>query len=114
MAQLLSNLLTFCSVEYLHDLLLKHWNVSFYYVPDYFVVDAEVPMNKSISHSGNCPPFNLRVLPSNVLWNMLSCFPNHFDTSNKGPLQRFIIKKRLSINASPVVDQVAGFIEHMA
>ena len=74
---------------------LKGRNLILYNVPDQFIIYPEIVMNQPIPSAGHLAPFYLRIFGAKVLRYLLDRFTYYFEASDKGPLERLIVKKEL-------------------
>ena len=61
------------------------------HIPDDGVIHAEVIMDKAVSHAGNLSPFDIRLLVSYLLRNLLGGFPDNLQAADERPFERWVI-----------------------
>ena len=66
-------------------------------IPYDFIVDPEIAVNQSVAHSDHIRPANFVMAPPEIVRDMPRRFSDNFQTSNKSPLQDFILRKDLTL-----------------
>jgi len=89
----------------------KFWYAVLDHIPDKFVVNSEIVVNKSIPHSRHGAPLDFWMLSPEGPWDFLGCLTNYRQATNKSALQRFVhgeafvTKSRLLIDEIVYLDQ---------
>jgi len=94
-------------------LFVQGWDFVSGYVPDEFIVHAEVAVDKSIAHAGHGSPLKLRVFLAKLIRNVLGSLSNNLDTPHNGTLQRLIIEESIELLARDRLVDERRFHKHV-
>lgn len=83
-------------------------------VPDNRVIDSEISVDQTITHSRHSAPVNTWMLSPEIVRDVRRGFTNDFETSHERALQRLVLPEVIRSQTCAVAKEEVRFIEDMA